>query len=221
MFERAQLVTALMLSLATAPGCTPVEPDTRQPPTATPVATCTPQSDPVRPQAGAGFDGHAAMAWVEAIVRDGTDLRPRTPTHHCHGATANWLEQAMQTPGWEVYRQAFAGTDYAPLPKGAAQHYETACGPVDRAEVAGIQFVNLWARRPGMAEDRTLLIGAHWDAKEDATGGGVSARWWPTTSDCRSTWCSRSSTEKMDSTTVTHWRAASTLRTTCQFPSIA
>ena len=34
-------------------------------------------------------------------------------------------------------------------------------------------FINLWATRAGVSADRTLLIGAHWDAKEDAKGGGV------------------------------------------------
>lgn len=124
------------------------------------------------PRTGGSFDGRAALAWVDAIVNLDGGLRPRTPGHLCHAVTVEWLHRALEHPGWTVQRQTFSGADYNALPKGSATSFMASCSPADRAEVPGFEFTNLYAFRPGTA-DRTLLIGAHWDAKEDAKGGGV------------------------------------------------
>ncbi len=152
--------------------CKETSPPTPPAPAPTP-PTCTeaqPFSAPTR--SAAGFDGAAALAWTDAIVNTDQGLRPRTPTHVCHATTVGWLAKALEHPGWTVQRQSFKGSDYLALDKGSASGFMNACSPADRAEVPNIEFTNLFALRPG-SEDRTLLIGAHWDAKEDAKGGGV------------------------------------------------
>lgn len=136
-------------------------------------ATCTQAQPFAAPdRSGDRFDGTSALAWADAIVNTSGGLRPRTPTHVCHDTTVAWLEQALSHPGWTVRRQAFKGSDYLALDPGSASSFKHACSPADRAEVPNMHLANLYALRPGTA-DRTLLIGAHWDAKEDAKGGGV------------------------------------------------
>lgn len=172
---RASLRCALLAACALSAGCSPSEPETRKPPQPPTHAAlrCAPQAFAAPPRSRDGFDGASALAWVDAIVNADGGLRPRTPTSTCHDATADWLEQALTHPGWTVHRQSFSGADYASVPKGSAQYFVNACSPADRAEVPAMRFTNLWAMRRGTSSDRTLLLGAHWDAKEDASGGGV------------------------------------------------
>jgi len=47
-----------------------------------------------------------------------------------------------------------------------------ACPDEDAEAVEGLAFHNLWARHDVPGTDRTLLLAAHWDSKEDADGGG-------------------------------------------------
>lgn len=172
---RVSMSCAALAACAVVAACSPSEPETRkppQPPSHAP-ARCEPQSFTAPPRSRDGFDGASALAWADAIVNVGGGLRPRTPTSTCHDATADWLEKALAHPGWTVHRQSFTGTDYASLPKGSAEYFVNSCNPADRAEVPAMRFINLWALRRGVVTDRTLVLGAHWDAKEDATEGGV------------------------------------------------
>ncbi len=154
--------------------CSPNEPETRTPsPPPTPSAACSVQALQPPARTAGSFDGGAALAWVDAIVNDGGQLRPRAPGAPCREGTVDWLERAMSHPGWTVKRQSFTGADYLTLSLGAAASFANACPPSDRGELPKHRFTNLWALRPGTRTDLTLLIGAHWDAKEDAREGGV------------------------------------------------
>lgn len=118
------------------------------------------------------FDGDAAFALLREVVHlpDGT-LRPRTPGQQ--EATAQWLAEAMAAPGWQVSLQAFNGSTYLAHPPGAVASYQQGCPPADRAALAGFTFWNVVAEYGPADAGRRLLLGAHWDAKEDAEGGGV------------------------------------------------
>ncbi len=166
--------TVPLLALCTLALATCRETSAPAPPLPAPTPPVCSQRQPleVPKRSGKGFDGESALAWAGAVVRTNAGLRPRTPADLCHDETVDWLERAMEHPGWTVQRQSFSGSDYLALDKGSATSFMNACGPADRSEIPNFSFSNLYAFRPGSA-DRTLLIGAHWDAKEDAKGGGV------------------------------------------------
>lgn len=140
------------------------------------LAGCT-QPGPV-PDEPALFDGGAALRWVDALVNTDDGLRPRHPTAPGHADTADWLQAAMEVPGWTVERQDFTGTDYQALDKGAAGRWADTCtwyDPTDAEEVPGLRFHNLLATYPSSDPDApTLLLSAHWDAKENASDDPAS-----------------------------------------------
>ncbi len=159
------IIVAALLVLALA-GCT----DDHQDPVPSP-------SVPPGPVDG-GCDAQAAsnattpMEWVRDIVyMPSGELRPRVPGMDGHPCTADWLAAAMDVPGWEVGRQAFTGSQYLALDRGQAAAYDQ-CPSADRDEVPELQMVNLFASLPSVGEQNVLLA-AHWDAKEDASDGGV------------------------------------------------
>jgi hypothetical protein len=170
---RDRLLASLIAAGALLAGCreSPApEPPSKQPAQERPACVAQPFGEPKR--SGSGFDGEAALGWVEAIVNVEGGLRPRTPADRCREQTVAWLHRALDVPGWTVQRQSFTGRDYLALDKGAARSFMRACNAADRAQVPELKLTNLYAVRRGTA-DRTLLVGAHWDAKEDAKGGGV------------------------------------------------
>lgn len=123
-----------------------------------------------------GFDGGAALAFVEDIVyEDDGSLRPRDPGADGHEATAQWLLDQMEVPGWDRQLDGFTGTEYMELDKGAvAGYYEQSryCGQEDRDQLPDLDFRNLYATLPAVGPaDGHVVLAAHWDAKEDAHGG--------------------------------------------------
>lgn len=126
------------------------------------------------PPSGPGFDGEAALAWVEEIVYHDGELRPRVPSLEGHTCTSRHLAEALAVDGWTVTRDSFPASQYIDLPKGSASSWarESWCGAEEYAELQDFTFHNLIAVKPG-DDSRTLLLGAHWDAKEDASDGGI------------------------------------------------
>lgn len=139
-----------------------------------PLPDCDRQDGPDEPASGDGFDGEAALAWVEAIVFDGSALRPRIPVDSEATCTAAWLGRALHAEGWVVGYSNFTGAQYRGLPKGSASSYadEGDCPPEDWDELDSTWFHNVYALREGTGA-RTLLLAAHWDQKEDASDGGT------------------------------------------------
>lgn len=114
------------------------------------------------------FDGDAAHAFVERMVEDGAAQRrvPGDPGHR--GAALDLLEEA-EVPGWDVRLESFNGSQYAALQSEATQRYrgEPWCNDPDAQQLATLEFHNIVADRP-LDEAPTWLLGAHWDAKEEA-----------------------------------------------------
>ncbi len=97
--------------------------------------------------------------------------RYRHPGSPGHASAAVWLWQQMDVPGWQRSWQNFTGTEYQNLSKGSVAGYTHApfCTEPDRSELPTLPFHNLVATLPG--DNRTLLLAAHWDSKEDGHGG--------------------------------------------------
>ncbi|MGB1586599.1 MAG: M28 family peptidase [Thermoplasmatota archaeon] len=115
------------------------------------------------------FDGPAAYDFVEGLVTtaDGGP-RYRVPGTALHAEAADWLEDQMTLPNWEVRRQSFTGADYEALDHGQVASYrgDRFCSEPDASEVANLTFHNLVATT-GPANPMVWL-GAHWDSKEEA-----------------------------------------------------
>lgn len=128
--------------------------------------------DPAEP---ADVDGQAAWQWVHDIVYDGDGLRPRHPGHPDQNDTVRWLADALAVPGWDVSTSSFGGETYSALAKPAAVRGYVGpsspyCSDDDWGQLPGLWFTNLVATLPGAGQGHAM-IGAHWDAKEDADEG--------------------------------------------------
>ncbi|HUR25171.1 MAG TPA: M28 family peptidase [Candidatus Thermoplasmatota archaeon] len=149
----------------------------------------SPGQDPVTPtpsttgQTSAPYhvDGQAVYDWVAGVVTkpDGSP-HARVPGTADHAQAARWLAQQMEVPGWTVAWQNFTGQDYMGLDKGGVSVYAdnaAFCRAADRARLPGLQFSNLVATRSGAsgadpdenATGRTLILGAHWESKRNAS----------------------------------------------------
>lgn len=121
------------------------------------------------------FDGSAALAFIAGLLEHNGTAVERYPGSAGHAWAATYLEESLAVSGWTVWREPFSYADYADLPKGEAETYTTHsfCPPERRAQVEDLSFVNLIAERPSNT-GRTLLLGAHWDAKRHAGTSGTS-----------------------------------------------
>lgn len=138
-------------------------------------ATATPSGP-----APARVDGQAVYDRVAGVVTK-TDGSPRfrVPGTPDHAEAARWLAGQMEVPGWTVSWQNFTGNEYRGLDKGEVKAYyegQTYCKPADRARLGGLAFSNLVARLESPS-DRTMVLGAHWESKRNATQEGDRSLW--------------------------------------------
>lgn len=125
------------------------------------------------------FDGQRAYDAMEGLVRQSENAgHDRVPGHPMHDARAASLLAHIQNLGghWSAHLESFNGSQYAQLDKGAARPYAEPgplCGDEDFQQVSGLDFHNIVADWNGLvqADAPRLLIGAHWDAKEDRDDG--------------------------------------------------
>lgn len=124
---------------------------------------------------GPAFDGEAARALVQGLVtgEDGSP-RYRIPGTEGQASGALWLWETMDVDSWSRHFHNVTGAEYQEQDAPYLDRYtrDGACPQDDAEEVEGLVFHNLWARHDAPGTDRTLLLGAHWDSKEDADGGG-------------------------------------------------
>jgi hypothetical protein len=131
------------------------------------------------PSEGEGFDGEAALAFVEgfALRADGTP-RYRIPGTVGQAEGAAYLWEQTDVPGWGRAWQNFTGADYEELDRSAVAGYTQphegndqpggprGCTPEEHDAVAALPFHNLFAVRQGPSpEAPLLLLGAHWDSQ--------------------------------------------------------
>ncbi len=135
-------------------------------------------TDDPTPTTPSNFDGEAALALVEDFVYDHDGaLRERAPGARDDqtGTGLDWLQTRAALPGWELAMDMFSGKEYNALDKGAVKRYMAApyCQDSDREELDDLLFHNVYAtRRAGGEPTGHVVLAAHWDAKEDAHGGG-------------------------------------------------
>lgn len=129
-------------------------------------------------QAGSIFDGQSAWEYTRDLVTlpDGTP-RYRVPGTSGHAEAADWLQDAMQLPGWTVSRQSFTGAEVAGLYKGdLLPLYQEAvhCPVPARQRRDRLRFHNLVATfgpptdPQAQQPERWLWLAAHWDSKRQA-----------------------------------------------------
>lgn len=121
------------------------------------------------------FTGFEAYDFTEGLVTsaDGTP-RYRHPGSPGHTEGLHWLKQAAEAPGWTVSTQTFTGADFQALETkdDALTHWSSSCSQEDAKEVPNFQFTNVIMRYNHPEVDDEVLLGAHWESKEDASDGG-------------------------------------------------
>lgn len=121
------------------------------------------------------FTGFAAYDYAEGLVTsaDGTP-RYRHPGSPGHDEGVQWLLQAANAPNWTVHAQTFTGADFQALdPEDASlTHWSTSCTQEDANQVPGFKFTNVVMTYDHPEVDDEVLLGAHWESKEDASDGG-------------------------------------------------
>lgn len=172
-------------SLNAAPGpCAAVRPRPAAPPAVLLAALilllpgCTQTGTPPEPpeEAGPDFDGDAARAFVEGLVTEADGgPRYRIPGTQGQASGAAWLWSRMDVGGWSRHFHNVTGEEYQAqeAPYVGSYTRDGACPTEDAEAVEDLVFHNLWARHDVAGTDRTLLLAAHWDSKEDADGGGA------------------------------------------------
>lgn len=127
-------------------------------------------------------DGQAVYDWVKGVVTK-PDGSPhfRVPGTADHAEAARWLAEQMEVPGWTVSWQNFTGEDYEALDKGQVAVYHSSpayCSAESRGRLPGLRFSNLVATLDaGAGAERTLVLGAHWESKRNATQERDRALW--------------------------------------------
>lgn len=124
------------------------------------------------------FDNHVtpgqAYQFTEGLVTndDGTP-RYRVPGTEGHTSGLAWLENQVQHAGWTSRTQTFTGAEYQALdPKDQAlSQWQERCGD-EQSEVMDFTFHNVIAHYDHPNAETTILLGAHWESKEDAYDGG-------------------------------------------------
>lgn len=112
--------------------------------------------------------------YVGQLVQPDGQPRYRIPGTTSHAEAACWLWNALHVDGWQASWQNFTGEQYMAHDKGAVAGYAQAgqghCSQEEAQRLADLHFYNLVATRPGDGtDDRTVLLGAHWDSKHDAS----------------------------------------------------
>lgn len=139
------------------------------------MAGCTSPTDSGSPPA---FDGDGAYEYVAGLVTEANgDPRYRIPGTEGQETGAQWLWDQLNATGWTRGWQNFTGADFIKRQGDSLAPYTRpgACPQEDEDAVRELPFKNLWARYDAPASqlgDQTLLLGAHWDSKEDAEEGG-------------------------------------------------
>ena len=171
----------LLVALVALAGCSHGDgggPTTSGSPTAAPTSTAsTPTGTPTYLPAPdlPAFDGPGAWNLSRDLVNGpgGALPRPHHPGSPGHEQAKAELWRAMQVPGWTVRWQNFTGQEYQAMPKGGVAGYADppdACPAAERAALPGLRFSNLVATWDASAgHERTLALGAHWDAKGRAS----------------------------------------------------
>lgn len=109
------------------------------------------------------------------VTYENGEPRYRAPGTSGHHSAKMWLEEAANVPGWTASRQEFSGADYQQLDAGdsSLSSWQASCGEADKNQVASLQFTNIVAQYDDPNSDTEILLGAHWESKEDAHGGGA------------------------------------------------
>jgi hypothetical protein len=125
------------------------------------------------PAADEGTEVTAGQAYNLAgglVSYENGEPRFRVPGTSGHDSAKFWLQDAAQVPGWTVSMQEFSGADYQALEANdtALSGWQSSCEGDDAAQVAQFNFTNIVARYDNPSSDTQILLGAHWESKEDA-----------------------------------------------------
>lgn len=120
--------------------------------------------------AGQAYDFAAGL-----VTYDNGEPRYRAPGSPGHESANVWLAKAAAAPGWTVSVQDFSGGDYQGLATkdGGLAGYQASCSTEDQAQVEDFAFSNVVARYDDANSEAEILLGAHWESKEDASDGGA------------------------------------------------